>query len=117
MAVDKLFQVEKELKEKYKHDFMDFKVGDTISLTYKIKEKEKERLHSISGIVIKKQNDMHRRSVTLRRIASGIGMEVTFPLYSPIVEKIVVVQAAKRKPRRAKLYYLRDRVGKKATTV
>ncbi len=113
----KLFQIEQGFKESLKKDFPEFKVGDTIKITYKIQEKDKSRLHSISGIVIKMQGAMHRKSFTLRRISYGEFMEVTFPLLSPLLEKIEIIQPAKRTPRRARLYYLRTKVGKRATTV
>ena len=114
---DKLFEIEKELKESLKKDFPSFRVGDILKVTYKIKEKDKTRLHSIEGIVIKRQNPLHRESFTIRRISYGKGMEVTFPLFSPLLEKIELVQEAKRRPRRARLYYLRGRVGKSAAEV
>jgi len=112
-----LYQVEKELKESYKKDYPAFRVGDTIKILYKIHEKGKVRLHPITGIVIKEQGSMQRKSFTVRRISYGESMEVTFPYFSPIIENIEVIQPAKRKVRRAKLNYLRRRVGKKATTV
>jgi large subunit ribosomal protein L19 len=112
-----LFEIEKGLKESLKKDLPEFRVGDTIKLTYKIKEKDKERSHAIEGLVIKETNAMHRRAVTIRRISYGVGMEVLFPLYSPLLEKIEVTVPAKRRARRARLYYLRGRIGKQATTV
>ena len=115
--MDKLLEVEKELRDSLKKDFPEFKVGETVRVFYKVKEKDKEKLHSIEGIVIKKQNSLNRRSFTIRRISYGEGMEVTFPLYSPNLEKIEIIKSVKRKPRRAKLYYLRKRVGRKALTV
>lgn len=114
---NKLFEIEKQLKESLKKDFPDFKVGDTIKVTYKIQEKDKARPHSVEGIVIKKQSALHRASFTIRRLSYGSGMEMTFPLFSPNLEKIEIVQPAKKRPRRARLYYLRKRIGKKATTV
>lgn len=114
----KLNLIEKEMEEKLKKDFPPFGVGDTVKVTYSTKEKDgKERKHSIEGIVIKEQNSYHRRSFTIRRISYGENMEITFPLFSPNVVKVEVTQPAKRRPRRAKLYYLRKRVGKKASTV
>lgn len=115
--MDKLFEVEKEIQTSLKKNFPDFNVGDTIRVTYKILEKDKSRFHSVEGIVMKMQGALHRKSFTIRRVSYGEGLEMTFPLYSPLIEKIEVVQPAKRRPRRAKLYYLRDRIGKKATTV
>lgn len=113
----KLFEVEKQLQESLKKDLSDFKVGDNIRVTYKIQEKDKTRLHAVGGIVIKKQGELHRKSFTIRRISYGKGMEVTFPLFSPLLEKIEVVRPAKKRPRRARLYYLRKRIGRKATEV
>lgn len=115
--MDKLMEVEKELQNSLKKEFPQFKVGDTIRIYYKTKEKDKERTHSLEGIVIKIQGQLHRKSFTIRRISYGEGMEVTFPLYSPNLQKIDIVQPAKRRPRRSRLYYLRRRVGRKATTV
>lgn len=112
-----LHQVEQELKDSLKKDLPDFKVGDTVKLTYKIIEGDKERLHRIEGIVMKTENSMHKRTFTMRRISYGVGMEVTMPLYSPKIDNIEITVPAKRKPRRSKLYYLRGRVGKAASTV
>ena len=114
---NRLFEIEKGLKESLKKDYPDFKVGDTVKVTYKIQEKDKSRLHSIEGIVIKQQGAMHRQSFTIRRISYGKGMEVTFPLFSPVLDSIAVTQKPKRTPRRARLYYLRGRVGRQATEV
>jgi len=112
--MDKLMMVEKELKEALKRDYPEFKQGDVIKVYYKIKEKDKTRLHPIEGVVIKTQGAMHRKSFTLRRIAYGQAYEVTFPYYSPKIEKIESVKKSRRMPRRSKLYYLRGRIGKKA---
>jgi len=114
---NKLFEVEKQLQESLKKDLPEVKVGDNVRVTYKIQEKDKTRLHSVEGIVIKKQGELHRKSFTIRRISYGKGMEVTFPLFSPLLEKIEVIQSAKKRPRRARLYYLRKRIGKKASEV
>ena len=113
--MDKLMMVEKELKSSMKKDYPEFRAGDLIKVFYKIREKDKVRLHPVEGIVIKIQGAMHRKSFTLRRSAYGQAYEVTFPYYSPNIEKIEVSKKARRRPRRAKLYYLRGRVGKKAT--
>ncbi|MCP4652231.1 MAG: 50S ribosomal protein L19 [Candidatus Omnitrophica bacterium] len=112
--MDKLALTEKELKESLKKDYPEFNPGDIIKVYYKIKEKDKERLHPIEGIVIKLQGAMHRRAFTLRRIAYGQAYEVTFPYYTPNIAKIELVKKSRRRPRRSKLYYLRKRVGKKA---
>jgi len=115
--MNKLVEFEKEQKEALKKNFPQFKVGDTLKVYYKIREKDKERVHAVSGIVIKIQSEMHRKSFTIRRISYGEGLEITFPLYSPNLDKIEITQKAKRKPRRSRLYYLRQKVGKKAVTV
>ncbi|UCD15984.1 MAG: 50S ribosomal protein L19 [Candidatus Omnitrophota bacterium] len=113
--MDKLLMVEKELKEGMKRDYPEFKQGDIIKIYYKIKEKDKERIHPIEGVVIKIHGAMHRKSFTIRRIAYGEAYEVTIPYYTPNISKIDVVKRSRRKPRRKRLYYLRGRVGKKAT--
>lgn len=113
----KLDKVEKQLLDESKRDFPDFRVGDTIRVTYRIQEKEDSRLHSVTGIVIKRQGRKHRKTFTIRRISYGEAMEVTCPYFSPVINKIEIVQRAKRKPRRSRLYYLRGRTGKKATSV
>lgn len=112
--MDKLMMVEKELKESLKKDYPEFKAGDIIKVYYKIREKDKVRLHPVEGIVIKIQGAMHRKSFTVRRIAYGQAYEVTFPYYSPNIDKITLVKKSRRRPRRKKLYYLRGRIGKKA---
>lgn len=108
--------VEKELKESLKKDYPEFRQGDIIKVYYKIREKDKVRLHPVEGVVIKLQGAMHRKSFTVRRIAYGQAYEVTFPYYSPKIEKIELTKKGRRRPRRSKLYYLRTRVGKKAIT-
>ncbi len=112
--MDKLLMVEKEFKESLKKDYPEFSQGDIIKVYYKIREKDKVRLHPVEGIVIKLQGAMHRKSFTVRRIAYGEAYEVTFPYYSPNIEKIDLVKKTRRRPRRKRLYYLRSRVGKKA---
>lgn len=89
-----------------------FNVGDTIKVYGKIKEGNRERIQVFEGTVIKKQNGSNRETFTVRKTSGGIGVEKTWPLHSPLVEKIEVVRRGK--VRRAKLYYLRDRVGKAA---
>lgn len=112
--MSKLLEVEKEILSTTKKDYPDFKPGDIVKVYYKIKEKDKERIHPIEGIIIKIQGQLHRKSFTLRRIAYGQAYEVTFPYYSPLIEKIEVVKQSRRRPRRKRLYYLRNRIGKKA---
>jgi len=98
--------------EQMKSDITDFSVGDTIQVYAKVKEGNRERLQVFEGTVIKKQHGGARESFTVRKTSNGIGVERTWPLHSPSIDKIVVVR--KGKVRRAKLFYLRDRVGKKA---
>ncbi|MBU1113015.1 MAG: 50S ribosomal protein L19 [Candidatus Omnitrophica bacterium] len=113
--MDKLFMVEKEMKESLKKDYPEFTPGDTIKVYYKIREKDKTRLHPVEGVIIKIQGQMHRKSFTLRRLAYGEAYEVTFPYYSPNIEKIDFIKASRRRPRRKRLYYLRGKSGKGAT--
>ena len=89
-----------------------FNVGDTVKVYNKIREGNRERIQVFEGTVIKRQNGGARETFTVRKNSNGIGVEKTWPVHSPIIEKIEVVR--KGKVRRAKLYYLRDRVGKAA---
>lgn len=89
-----------------------FSVGDTVKVFNKIKEGSRERIQIFEGTVIKRQNGGARETFTVRKNSNGIGVEKTWPLHSPSVDNIQVVR--KGKVRRAKLYYLRDRVGKAA---
>ena len=89
-----------------------FKVGDTVKVYGKIKEGNRERIQVFEGTVIKKQGGSNRATFTVRKNSNGVGVEKTWPLHSPNVEKVEVVRQGK--VRRAKLFYLRDRVGKKA---
>ena len=89
-----------------------FNVGDTVKVHIKIKEGNRERIQIFEGFVLKKQNGGVSETFTVRRIASGVGVEKTFPLHSPLVEKIEVVRRGK--VRRAKLNYMRERTGKAA---
>jgi large subunit ribosomal protein L19 len=103
----------KELeREQLKTDIPEFKVGDTIKVFNKIVEGTRERTQPFDGYVNKRQNGGIIEPNTVRRFSSGIGVEKTWPLHSPKVEKIEVVRRGI--VRRAKLFYLRDRVGKKA---
>lgn len=112
--MSKLLEIEKEILNAVKKEYPEFKPGDIVRVYYKIKEKDKERIHPIEGIVIKIQGQLHRKSFTLRRTAYGQTYEVTFPYYSPLIEKMEVVKQSRRRPRRKRLYYLRKRIGKKA---
>ena len=89
-----------------------FNVGDTVRVSAKIKEGNRERTQVFEGTVLKKQGTGVRATFTVRKISNGVGVEKTWPLHSPIVTKIQVVR--KGKVRRAKLYYLRERTGKSA---
>lgn len=90
----------------------EFHVGDTVKVYNKIKEGNRERIQVFEGTVLKKQGGSNRETFTVRKISNGVGVEKTWPLHSPNVEKVEVVRQGK--VRRAKLFYLRDRVGKKA---
>ena len=90
------------------------KVGNTVRVHQRIKEGNRERIQVFEGIIIKKQGGGLNATFTVRRIASGVGVEKTFLVHSPLVEKVELVRVGKA--RRAKLYYLRDRVGKAAKT-
>ena len=95
-----------------KSDITPFSVGDTVKVYAKVKEGNRERTQVFEGTVIKRQNGSNRETFTVRKSSNGIGVEKTWPLHSPIVEKIEVTRRGK--VRRAKLFYFRDRVGKKA---
>ena len=90
----------------------EFRVGDTVKVYGKIKEGNRERIQIFEGTVLKRQGGSNRETFTVRKLSNGVGVEKTWPLHSPNVEKIEVVRRGK--VRRAKLNYLRDRVGKKA---
>ncbi len=89
-----------------------FAVGDTVRVSAKVKEGNRERTQVFEGVVIKRQNGGARETFTVRKTSGGIGVEKTWPVHSPVVEKIDVIRRGK--VRRAKLFYLRDRVGKRA---
>ena len=95
-----------------KESVTEFHVGDTVKVYAKIKEGNRERIQVFEGTVIKKQGGSNRATFTVRKLSNGCGVEKTWPLHSPNVEKVEIVR--KGKVRRAKLYYLRDRVGKAA---
>ena len=99
-------------KEQLKENVPAFNVGDTVKVYGKIKEGNRERVQVFEGTVIKKQGGSNRATFTVRKSSNGIGVEKTWPLHSPNVEKVEVIRQGK--VRRAKLFYLRDRVGKKA---
>lgn len=98
--------------EQLKKDVPVIHVGDTVRVYNKIKEGNRERTQLFEGLVISKKNGGISETFTVRRIAYGVGVEKTFPLHSPNVEKVEIVRTGK--VRRAKLYYIRERVGKAA---
>ena len=102
-----------QITEEYKkNDLPAFNVGDTVKVYIKIKEGSRERIQVFEGFVLKKQNGGISETFTVRRIASGVGVEKTFPIHSPKIEKIEVVRQGA--VRRAKLNYMRQRTGKAA---
>lgn len=96
----------------YKEDAPKYDIGDTVRVDVKIREGDKERIQAFEGTVIAESGSGITRTFTVRRIAYGVGVERVFPVHSPNVAKVTVVR--KGKVRRAKLYYLRGRVGKAA---
>ena len=100
--------------EQLKNKVPNIKVGDTIRVHQRIKEGNRQRIQVFEGTVIKKQNGGLNETFTVRRISYGVGVEKTFLLHSPLVEKVELVRVGK--VRRAKLYYLRDKLGKAAKT-
>ncbi len=98
--------------EQLKDNAENFKVGDTIKVHYKIVEGKNERIQVYEGLAIALNNTGINRTVTVRKISYGVGVERIFPLHSPKIEKIELTRRGK--VRRAKLYYIRDRVGKAA---
>lgn len=95
-----------------KENLTPFNVGDTVRVDYKVTEGKRERIQAFEGTVIKIQGESSKKTFTVRKLSYGIGVERTFPLHSPRVENVKVTR--KGSVRRAKLYYLRDRVGKAA---
>ena len=100
--------------EQLKNKIPDLKVGNTVRVHVKIKEGNKERIQVFEGIIIKKQGGGVNSTFTVRKISYGVGVEKTFLIHSPLVEKVEVVRVGKA--RRAKLYYLRERTGKASKT-
>ena len=100
--------------EQLKNKIPSLHIGDTVKVHQKIKEGNRERIQVFEGIIIKKQGGGVNATFTVRRVAYGVGVEKTFLVHSPMVEKVELVRVGKS--RRAKLYYLRDRVGKAAKT-
>jgi len=100
--------------EQLKNKIPELKIGDTVRVHQRIKEGNRERIQVFEGIIIKKQGGGVNATFTVRRVAYGVGVEKTFLVHSPMVEKVELVRVGKA--RRAKLYYLRDRIGKAAKT-
>jgi large subunit ribosomal protein L19 len=107
--------IEKIQQEQLRTDLVPFKVGDSIKVHTRIKEGERERVQAFSGIVINRQGRGVAATFTVRRISYGEGVERVFPVNSPFIQKIEVEREGK--VNRAKLYYLRERLGKSATKV
>ncbi len=108
----KTHELIKDIEESQKKDVADFKVGDTIVVSAKIVEGNRERIQKFEGLVIKKQGGGNRTTFTVRKDSNGVGVEKTWPLYSPTIAKIEVTREGK--VRRAKLNYIKKRVGKAA---
>lgn len=98
--------------EQLKAEVSEFRVGDTVKVHAKVKEGNRERIQVFEGTVLKRQGGSSRETFTVRKLSNGVGVEKTWPLHSPIVEKVEVVRHGK--VRRAKLNYLRGRIGKAA---
>ncbi|EJL47037.1 50S ribosomal protein L19 [Brevibacillus agri] len=106
-------QVIRELeKEQLKQDIPAFRPGDTVRVHVKVIEGQRERIQLFEGVVIRRRGTGVSETFTVRKISYGVGVERTFPVHTPKIEKIEIVRHGK--VRRAKLYYLRDRVGKAA---
>ena len=99
-------------KDQMKSDLPDLRPGQTVRVDVKIKEGDKSRIQAYEGIVVKVQGSGIGKTFTVRKISSGIGVERTFPLHSPVIDNITIVR--KGKVRRARLFYLRNRSGKSA---
>ena len=107
-----LMKIAQEACAQEKKNFPEFKAGDTVTVTYKIKEENKERLQKFRGIVIQKRGFGATKTFTVRKISNGIGVERIFPVSSPFIDSIEVNKVGK--VRRARIFYLRDLTGKKA---
>jgi large subunit ribosomal protein L19 len=99
-------------KEQTRADIPGFKTGDTVKVYVRIIEGQKQRIQAFEGVVIRKRSGNSRSNFTVRKVSYGVGVERTFPLHSPIIDKIEVI--SKGKVRRSRLYYLRGLRGKKA---
>ena len=95
-----------------KREYPEFKAGDTLTVTYKIKEGDKERLQKFRGVVIQRRGAGSTETFTIRKVSNGVGVERIFPIASPFIESIVLEKRGK--VRRARIFYLRNLTGKKA---
>ena len=95
-----------------KREYPEFKAGDTLTVTYKIKEGDKERLQKFRGVVIQRRGAGSTETFTIRKVSNGVGVERIFPIASPFIESIVLEKVGK--VRRARIFYLRNLTGKKA---
>ena len=107
-----LIKVAQEAFAGEKKEFPAFKAGDTVTVTYKIKEGDKERLQNFKGVCLQRRGAGATQTFTVRKISNGVGVERIFPLNSPFIERISVDKVGK--VRRARIFYLRDLTGKKA---
>ena len=110
--MDLINVVDKAFENKKAESYPEFKAGDTVTVTYKIKEENKERLQKFRGIVIQKRGAGATKTFTVRRVASGVGVERIFPYQSPFIDSIELNKVGK--VRRARIFYLRKLSGKKA---
>lgn len=101
--------IDKINEKQIRKDIPEFRVGDTVRVDYKIIEGKRERIQAFEGVVVAKRNGSVSETFTVRKISSGVGVERTFPVNSPKIDKLTVVR--KGKVRRAKLTFLKDRVG------
>ncbi len=99
-------------RQQIREDLPEFSVGDHVKVHYRIKEGDRERIQVFQGDIIRKSGGSSRETFTVRKISFGVGVERTFPVHSPKIDKVEVVRHGEH--RRAKLYYLRDRIGKAA---
>lgn len=105
-------EIIKKIEDEQLREVAEFNIGDTVRVHNKIKEGNRERIQVFEGIVIKRQGGGNRETFTVRKNSNGVGVEKTWPVHTPLIEKIEVVRRGK--VRRAKLFYLRERVGKRA---
>ena len=100
------------IEKRFKKEVPDFKAGDTIRVHQKVKEGDKERIQVFEGVVIRRRGSGLSETFSVRKISFGISVEKTYPIHSPVIEKIEVVK--KGKVRRSRIYYMRERYGKSA---